>query len=199
MAFLLKNLLQYRNSIAVNVIDDDADYERITNRQDSFRPDFFRQMLDEEIYKNSGVQAAAPDQTVPSESKAVTETAKLNEIKHFLKDNNIFDTNPEDLKNPSLNGEKYQSYQFKIRGISSLQEKIKINDTFSAIIASFGLLVAFIVNDVYIGNSHQSYSAVLILEICVSVSTVILVCLIYRHYHLRHKIHRADAITPRRH
>jgi len=55
------------------------------------------------------------------------------------------------------------------------------------------------VNDVYIENSHQSYSAVLILEICVSVSTVILVCLIYRHYHLRHKIHRADAITPRKH
>jgi len=78
-----------------------------------------------------------------------------------------------------------------------LQEKIKINDTFSAIIASFGLLVAFIVNDVYIENARQSYSAVLVLEICVSVSTVILVCLIYRHYHLRHKIHRADAITPR--
>jgi len=65
---------------------------------------FFRQMLDEEIYKNSGIQATAPDQTIPSENKAVTETAKLNEIKYFLKDNNIFDTNPEDLKNPSLNG-----------------------------------------------------------------------------------------------
>jgi len=105
MAFLLKNLLHYRNSIAVNVIDDDADYERLVNRQDSFRPDFFRQMLDDEIYRNSGVSAAAPaDQTAPSDPKMATETAKLNEIKFFLKDTNIFDTSPEDLKNPSLNG-----------------------------------------------------------------------------------------------
>ena len=45
----------------------------------------------------------------------------------------------------SNKGERYQSYQYRIRGISNLQEKMKVNDTIAAIIASFGLLVAFIV------------------------------------------------------
>jgi len=153
MAFLLTNLLKYRNSIAVNVLDDDEDYERLAQKRDSLKPEFFRQLLDEAIYKT-----AAIDQTDIGE-KANGESTKLTELKYFLKDTNIFDSRPEDLQNPSLNGkifsrtiinkyeigEKYISYQYKIRGSVKLKQQLKINDTLTAIVALFGLFVAIFV------------------------------------------------------
>jgi len=98
MAFLLTNLLKYRNSIAVNVLDDDGDFERLAQKRDSLKPEFFRQILDEAIFKTSAV-----DKTDIID-KPSGENTKLNDLKYFLKDTNIFDSTPEDLQNPSLNG-----------------------------------------------------------------------------------------------
>lgn len=101
MAFLLKNLLRYRNSIATNVIDDSSESKQ---RRESLRPDFLRQLLDEAIYKNAQL-----DQTNDFDEQKLR-AEKLDSLHYLLKDKNVFYGNPESTQSSSFTGTFILSY-----------------------------------------------------------------------------------------